>query len=43
MGITDELATGHYFKRLTLINQTFGDAGHHLNVVSDAILAESAA
>jgi alkylation response protein AidB-like acyl-CoA dehydrogenase len=43
MGITDELAAGHYFKRLTLINQTFGDVGHHLSVVSDAILAESAA
>jgi alkylation response protein AidB-like acyl-CoA dehydrogenase len=43
MGITDELAAGHYFKRLTLINQTFGDVGHHLNVVSDSILAESAA
>lgn len=43
MGITAELATGHYFKRLTLINQTFGDTAHHLGVVSDAILAESAA
>jgi len=41
MGITDELAVGHYFKRLTLINQTFGDAAHHLGVVSDAILQES--
>jgi alkylation response protein AidB-like acyl-CoA dehydrogenase len=43
MGITDELATGHYFKRLTLINQTFGDVGHHLSIVSDAILTDSAA
>lgn len=43
MGITDELAVGHYFKRLTLINQTFGDVTHHMGVVSDAILAESAA
>ncbi|HYM36235.1 MAG TPA: acyl-CoA dehydrogenase family protein [Steroidobacteraceae bacterium] len=42
MGITAELATGHYFKRLTLINQTFGDTGFHLSKVSDAILAESA-
>ncbi|MBC7983642.1 MAG: acyl-CoA dehydrogenase family protein [Candidatus Obscuribacterales bacterium] len=42
MGITEELATGHYFKRLTLINQTFGDVSHHLSVVSDAILTESA-
>jgi len=43
MGITDELATGHYFKRLALINQTFGDTSYHLGLVSDAILAESAA
>jgi alkylation response protein AidB-like acyl-CoA dehydrogenase len=42
MGITAELATGHYFKRLTLINQTFGDTAHHLSKVSDAILAEAA-
>jgi alkylation response protein AidB-like acyl-CoA dehydrogenase len=43
MGITAELATGHYFKRLTLINQTFGDVTHHLGALSDAILKESAA
>jgi len=30
MGVTDELATGHYFKRLTLINASFGDRDHHL-------------
>jgi alkylation response protein AidB-like acyl-CoA dehydrogenase len=42
MGITEELATGHYFKRLTLINQTFGDVGYHLAKVSDAILGETA-
>jgi alkylation response protein AidB-like acyl-CoA dehydrogenase len=41
MGITDELAVGHYFKRLTLINQTFGDSTHHLGLVSDAILSEA--
>jgi alkylation response protein AidB-like acyl-CoA dehydrogenase len=43
MGITDELAIGHYFKRLTLINQTFGDELHHFGLVSDAILAEGVA
>jgi alkylation response protein AidB-like acyl-CoA dehydrogenase len=43
MGITDELAAGHYFKRLSLINQTFGDVGYHLAFVSDAILTDSAA
>jgi len=43
IGVTDELAVGHYFKRLTLINATFGDADHHLAQVSDQILEESAA
>ncbi|HLZ66751.1 MAG TPA: acyl-CoA dehydrogenase family protein [Aliidongia sp.] len=31
IGITDEYAGGHYFKRLTLIDRTFGDADHHLS------------
>jgi len=30
MGVTDELATAHYFKRLTVINSSFGDMAHHL-------------
>ena len=30
IGITEEYAGGHYFKRLTLIDRTFGDADHHL-------------
>jgi alkylation response protein AidB-like acyl-CoA dehydrogenase len=30
IGITDEYAGGHYFKRLTLIDRTFGDTDHHL-------------
>ena len=30
MGMTDELAVGHYFKRLAMIGALFGDAGHHL-------------
>jgi alkylation response protein AidB-like acyl-CoA dehydrogenase len=41
MGMTDELAIGHYFKRLTLIAQTFGDENHHLAVVSDYLLENS--
>jgi len=41
MGMADELAVSHYFKRLTLIDMTFGDSSHHLAAVSDAILAES--
>lgn len=30
MGITDELAVGHYFKRATLIQLQFGSTDHHL-------------
>ena len=41
MGMADELAVSHYFKRLTMIDMTFGDSTHHLGVVSDAILLET--
>ncbi|UGQ48352.1 acyl-CoA dehydrogenase family protein [Massilia endophytica] len=30
MGVTDELAAAHHFKRLTMIGLTLGDAQHHL-------------
>jgi len=30
MGVSDEMAASHYFKRLTLINAGFGDMDHHL-------------
>jgi alkylation response protein AidB-like acyl-CoA dehydrogenase len=30
MGVTDELPAAHYFKRLTFIGLTLGDADHHL-------------
>ena len=30
MGVTDELPAAHYFKRLTAIEVTLGDADHHL-------------
>jgi len=39
MGVVDELNVGHYFKRLTMINATFGDADHHLGLFSDTLLA----
>jgi hypothetical protein len=39
--MADELAVSHYFKRLTMIDMTFGDSTHHLAAVSDAILLES--
>jgi alkylation response protein AidB-like acyl-CoA dehydrogenase len=30
MGMTEELAVGHYFKRLTAVEYEFGSASHHL-------------
>ena len=30
MGMTMEFAVGHYFKRMTVIDQLYGDADHHL-------------
>jgi len=35
IGVTDEYAAGHYFKRLTAIEMTFGDTMHHLGEVSE--------
>ena len=29
MGMTEELAVGHYVKRLMIINTLFGDADYH--------------
>jgi hypothetical protein len=28
--MTDEYAAGHYFKRLTMIDRSFGDSDFHL-------------
>jgi len=41
MGMADELAVSHYFKRLTMINASLGDCAHHLATVSEAILADA--
>jgi len=38
IGVTDEVNVSHYFKRLTLINATFGDADHHLGQFSDMLV-----
>jgi pimeloyl-CoA dehydrogenase small subunit len=38
IGMTDEYAAGHYFKRLTMIDRTFGDADHHLERFAEATL-----
>ena len=42
MGVTDELIVSHWFKRLTAIDLTFGDADHQLARFSDTLLAETA-
>jgi alkylation response protein AidB-like acyl-CoA dehydrogenase len=42
MGMSAELIVSHYFKRLTLINATFGDVDHHVGLISERILAERA-
>ncbi len=34
IGVTDEYAGSHYFKRLTQLEMTFGDSLHHLGEVS---------
>src|ERR1700753_637255 len=36
IGMTMEAKIGHYFKRLTMIENTFGDADYHLRRVTDA-------
>ena len=38
IGVTHELNTSHYFKRLTLISVTFGDSDWHLARYGDALL-----
>ena len=37
MGVVDELIVSHYFKRLTMIDLTFGDADYHLGRFSDSM------
>ena len=39
MGVSDELPTSHYFKRLTLINASFGDMDHHLERFASVMAA----
>jgi pimeloyl-CoA dehydrogenase small subunit len=34
IGMTMEYKVGHYFKRVTMIDKTFGDADHHLTLLS---------
>ncbi|MEP7085439.1 MAG: acyl-CoA dehydrogenase family protein, partial [Betaproteobacteria bacterium] len=38
MGVTDELIVSHYVKRLTMLNQTFGDYDYHLARYAEAMV-----
>jgi alkylation response protein AidB-like acyl-CoA dehydrogenase len=38
IGMTDEYSAGHYFKRLTMIAQAFGDEDHHLDRFAEVTL-----
>ncbi len=40
MGMTDELAVGHYFKRLTMIDAEFGNVDHHLKRYTELSAAD---
>lgn len=42
MGMTDELAIGHYFKRATMIESAFGNTDHHLARYEFLSLGEAA-
>ncbi|MEO8804443.1 MAG: acyl-CoA dehydrogenase family protein [Burkholderiaceae bacterium] len=37
MGMTDEMACGHYFKRLTAIDMTWGNTDHHVECYGELL------
>jgi pimeloyl-CoA dehydrogenase small subunit len=37
IGMTEEYAVGHYFRRCMVIEHTFGDTGHHLSRLAAAV------
>lgn len=41
IGVTDEYAGSHYFKRLTMLEMSFGDTLHHLGEVSARMTDEA--
>jgi pimeloyl-CoA dehydrogenase small subunit len=43
IGMTMEYKVGHYFKRMTMIDTMFGDAGHHLRELARRAMAPAAA
>jgi alkylation response protein AidB-like acyl-CoA dehydrogenase len=42
MGMTDELAVSHYFKRATMLASLFGSTDHHLRRYEDLSLGRAA-
>ena len=40
IGITQELAIGHYFKRATMIESQFGTVDHHMDRYERIVLAD---
>ncbi|MFT3727192.1 MAG: acyl-CoA dehydrogenase family protein [Terricaulis sp.] len=42
MGVTDEMRVGHYFKRVTMIDATFGNVDYHLKRFAALTAAEAA-
>lgn len=41
MGMSDELPVGHYFKRLTCIDLSWGNAEHHIELYGDHLATEA--
>jgi len=41
IGVTDEYAASHYFKRLTVMEMTYGDSMHQLGEVSSRMLSSA--
>jgi pimeloyl-CoA dehydrogenase small subunit len=37
IGMTEEYAVGHYFRRVMVIEHTFGDIAHHLSRIADRV------
>jgi hypothetical protein len=42
MGVTDEMRVGHYFKRVTMLDATYGNVDHHLKRFMALTAAEAA-
>jgi pimeloyl-CoA dehydrogenase small subunit len=38
IGMTEEYAVGHYFRRCMVIEHTFGDTAHHLSRLADQVI-----